>query len=275
MINRGLVLEGGGLWGIYTAGVLDAFLEGGVQFPYIIGVSAGAGMGASFASSQPGRNLAILKTFRLDKRYISIGSLIRTGNLFGLDFIYHDIPLKLIPFDFEAFNKYPGRFVTVCTDCETGRAAYFEKDEGDMMTVLKASAAMPFVSTMVKYKGKKYFDGAIADAIPIQKTIAEGFHKTVVVLTRPGKFRRKEEPHPPGFLFYRKYPKLLEALKERVASYNRSMVQVEAEEEAGRALVIRPSRDLGVTRTEKNLEKLIALYDLGIADGREALKKLK
>jgi predicted patatin/cPLA2 family phospholipase len=238
-------------------------------------VSAGAGMGASFASSQLGRNLAILKNYRLDKRYISVGSLIRTGNLFGLDFIYHDIPLKLVPFDFEAFNSYPGRFITVCTDCEAGKAAYFEKDEDDIMTVLKASAAMPYVSTMVKYKGKKYLDGAVVDAIPLGKTIAEGFHKTVVILTRPGKFRRKEEPHPPDFFFYRKYPKLLDALKERVNSYNRSMIQVEAEEEAGRALVIRPSRDLDVSRTERNLEKLIALYELGIADGKEALKKLK
>jgi predicted patatin/cPLA2 family phospholipase len=269
MIQQGLILEGGGLRGNYTAGVLDAFLDRGIQFAYVIGVSAGAGMGASFVSAQRGRNLEILKKYRKDKRYLSFSSFIRTGNYFGLDFIFHEIPEKLIPFDFDAFNRYPGRFVAVCTDCETGQAAYFEKTR-EFMTALKASSALPYVSRMVDYQGKKYLDGAITDAIPLKKTIAEGYPENVVVLTRPAGFHRKEEAHPPASMFYHKYPCLIAALKNRISEYNRSLQFVEAEAAAGRILVIQPSQDLKITRTEKSVKKLIAFYELGLQDGIEA-----
>jgi predicted patatin/cPLA2 family phospholipase len=272
MTNLGLVLEGGGMRGYYTAGVLDAFLEKGIEFPYIIGVSAGVGMGCSYVSKQKGRNLEILTKYRNDPRYISFRSYLKTGNFFGLDFIYGDIPHRLIPFDFKTFNQYKGRFISVCTDCENGEALYYDKDE-DILTVMKASSAIPFISKMVLYKNKKLLDGAIVDAIPLGKAISDGCKKNVIILTNPIGFRKKEETQPPISLIYRKYPKLIEALKRRVASYNKAMDFVENEEKTGNAFVIRPSVNLGVTRMEKDVEKLKALYQLGIDDGKTAVEK--
>jgi predicted patatin/cPLA2 family phospholipase len=275
IINRALVLEGGGLRGIYTAGVLESFLEEAVEFPFLIGVSAGAGYGCSYISKQRGRNLEILVKYRSDPRYLSWRSYIKTGSLFGLDFIYDDIPRDLIPFDLETFNASPSRFVTVCTDCQSGKAVYYEKTQGDILTLMKASSALPYVSRMVEYGGRKFLDGAITDAIPLKKAIACGFPAAVTILTQPAGYRKKEEPHPPAGLFYAKYPLLVRALKERVGQYNNSLDFAEAEERAGRNLIIRPSRDLGVTRTEKDVEKLVRLYELGMEDGRQALGVLQ
>lgn len=272
-INRGLVLEGGGLRGQYTAGVLDAFLDAGIEFPYIIGVSAGVSIACSFVSRQKGRNVEIVERFRNDPRYLSFRNLITTGSLFGMRFIYHEIPYTHVPFDFETFEKSPTRFVTVCTDCETGEAVYYGKD-ADHLTVLAASASLPFLSRMVEYDGRKLLDGAIVDAIPLEKAKAEGFARNVVVLTRPDGYRKTEEFGPPAALVYRKYPKLVEALGKRVERYNREMELVEAEEKAGSALVIRPSRDLGVSRTEKDVKKLRDLYELGIEDGKAVIDRL-
>jgi predicted patatin/cPLA2 family phospholipase len=268
-IDRGLVLEGGGLRGQYTAGVLDAFLERGIAFPYIIGVSAGASIACSYVSGQKGRNLEIVERFRNDRRYLSFWNLLTKGSLFGMDFIYREVPLKLVPFDFPAFEASPARFITVCTDCGTGQAVYYGKD-ADHLTVLRASASLPFMSPMVDYDGRKLLDGAIADAIPLEKARAEGFAKNVVVLTRPVGYRKSEESGPPARIVYRKYPKLVEALGKRVERYNRQMELVEAAEADGSALVVRPSRDLGVKRTEKSVAKLRELYELGLEDGKAA-----
>jgi predicted patatin/cPLA2 family phospholipase len=194
--NGGLILEGGGLRGNYTAGVLDAFMEAEVEFPYIIGVSAGAGMGCSYISRQYGRNFEILKKYSRDPRYLSLRSFFRTGNLFGLDFIYNEIFHRLVPFDLEAFHRSPSRFVTVCTDCERGEAVYYEKQE-DIFTVLKASSAMPYIAKIVEYQGRKLLDGAIVDAIPLKRALEEGYTHNVVVLTKPAGYRKKEGLHPP------------------------------------------------------------------------------
>jgi predicted patatin/cPLA2 family phospholipase len=270
LIKRALVLEGGGLRGIYTAGVLESFLEAGIEFPYIIGVSAGAGYGCSYVSKQRERNLKVLVNYRGDRRYLSLWSYIKTGNYFGLDFIYGDIPLKLIPFDIETFINSPSRFVTVCTDCESGKAEYFEKSK-DILTVMKASSALPYASKMVEYQGRQFLDGAISDAIPIRKAIADGFAHNVTILTQTEGYRKKEEGHPPAFLFYRNYPRLAQALKTRVGRYNKSLDFAAAESAAGRNIIIQPSQDLGVTRTEKSVPKLICLYELGREDGKKAL----
>ena len=266
IVEKGLVLEGGGLRGQYTAGVLDAFLEAEIEFPYIIGVSAGVSIASSYVSKQIGRNVEIVERFRNDKRYLSLRNLIMTGSLFGMDFIYREVPLSLVPFDFETFEKSPTRFVTVCTDCGTGEAVYYGK-EADHLTVLRASASLPFLSRMVEYEGRKLLDGAIVDAIPLAKAKIEGYERNVVVLTRPIGYRKTEEFGPPASMAYRKYPKLVEALGKRVERYNREMELVEEEEKSGAALVIRPSRDLGVKRTEKSVKKLRELYELGIEDG--------
>jgi predicted patatin/cPLA2 family phospholipase len=279
MIPAGLVMAGGGLRGIYTAGVLDIFLDAGVSFPYIIGVSAGAGFGSSFVSKQRGRNLEVLKKYRRDPRYISIRSFITTGNFFGLDFIYDDISLRLVPFDYETFMANPCRFVTVCIDCETGAAVYYDKSiefsQGEFFTILKGTSALPYVARMVGFQGRKLLDGAIVDAIPLIKAQTEGYDYNVVVLTQPAGYRKREEWHPPANLFYGKYPHLIEAMDRWVATYNESMTYLEEEERQGRCLVLRPSVDLGVTRAEKSMEKLNRLYELGIADGTQALKRLE
>jgi predicted patatin/cPLA2 family phospholipase len=272
--NRGLVLEGGGMRGNYTAGVLDAFMEGGAEFPYVIAVSAGAGMGTSYVAGQRGRNLEVLQKYRRDPRYLSLRSFFRTGNLFGLDFIYDEIPTRLVPLDIEAFSHSPVRFVTVCTDCESGKPVYYEKEEA-ILTVLKASSALPYIARIVEYGGRKLLDGAIVDAIPLKKAQEEGYAYNVVILTQPAGFRKKEEPHPPPALFYHHYPRLIEVLRQRISAYNATISYVEEEEKTGKTLVIRPSLDLGVGRTEKSMEKLIQLYELGVSDGKAALKTLQ
>jgi predicted patatin/cPLA2 family phospholipase len=272
--NRALVMEGGGLRGNYTAGVLDSFLEADIEFPYIIGVSAGAGFGCSFVSKQKGRNLEILKRYRNDPRYLSLRSYLKTGNLFGLDFLYNDIPLNLIPFDFKAYHQSTAKFVVVCTDCISGLPVYYENDP-ELLTVLKGSSALPFVSRMVDFQGRLLLDGAITDPIPIKKAREAGYKQYTVILTHSAGYRKKEEPHPPARLLYRKYPKLVKALADRVASYNRSMELIEAEEKLGNCLVIRPSGDLKVSRTEKSVEKLLRLYENGLEDGKIAAAKLK
>jgi predicted patatin/cPLA2 family phospholipase len=271
METMGLVLEGGALRGQYTAGVLDAFLEAGVEFPYIIGVSAGASIACSYVSKQHGRNKAIVETYRNDRRYLSFTNLVTTGSLFGMDFIYGQIPHHLIPFDFRTFEASPSRFVTVCTDCETGQAVYYEKEGEDHLTVLRASASMPFLSPMVSYRGRLLLDGALADSLPLVRAQAEGYRKNVVVLTRPRGYR-KTAPRPwAAQLVYGRYPKLVEAINNRWKQYNTSLEAIEAAEDAGTVLVLRPSVDLGVGRTEKSVAKLNALYELGRRDGKAAL----
>ena len=277
LINAALILEGGGLRGNYTAGVLETFMKRGITFPYIIGVSAGVGYGCSYISNQRGRNLEILTKYRNDPRYLSYRSFFKTGNLFGLDFIYGDIPERLIPLDYDYIKNNPCRFVAVCTDCETGEAVYMDKspeyDLKEYMTILKGSSALPFISRIVEFRGRKFLDGAITDAIPLKKAQELSYPKNIVVLTQPEGFRKIEEIHPP-FSLYRKYPRFIEALRMRVEKYNKTLEYVESEESQGRCIIIRPSVDLKVGRTEKSVEKLIRLYELGISDGEKALNAI-
>jgi predicted patatin/cPLA2 family phospholipase len=279
IINAALVLEGGGLRGNYTAGVMDAFLDGGIHFPYIIGVSAGVGYGCSFVSKQRGRNLEILTKYRKDPRYLSYRSLFTTGNLFGLDFIYNEIPLRLVPFDYKTFLENPSRFVAVCTDLETGEALYYEKNPElslmEYMNILKGSSALPYISKIVEVRGRKLLDGAIVDAVPLKKAQAEGYGRSVVVLTQPAGFRKREAPHPPPRLFYGKYPRFITVLGQRVAAYNATMDFIEEEERQGRILVLRPAADMAVGRAEKSVEKLVRLYESGLSDGAKALSAIE
>jgi len=272
METLGLVLEGGALRGQYTAGVLDAFLEAQVEFPYVIGVSAGASIACSFVSKQHGRNKVIVERFRHDPRYLSFRNLVTTGSLFGMDFIYGRIPHELVPFDFETFDNSPTRFVTVCTDCETGKAVYYDKEGEDHLTVLRASASMPFLSPIVTYKGRLLLDGALADSIPWHRTVAEGFKKNLVVLTRPRGYR-KTAPNPVlARLVYRKYPQLAEAINTRWQHYNAALDAIEAAEAEGQALVLRPDPELVIGRTEKSVAKLAELYEMGRRHGHRALE---
>lgn len=272
METLGLVLEGGALRGQYTAGVLDAFLEAGREFPYVIGVSAGASIACSFVSRQHGRNKTIVDRYRNDRRYLSLSNLFTTGSLFGMDFIYGDIPRTLVPFDYETFEGSPTRFITVCTDCETGRAVYYEKEGEDHLTILRASASMPFLSPMVGYKGRLLLDGALADSIPLARAVAEGFRKNVIVLTRPAGYRKKAPRPWAARLVYRKFPHVVDAVNHRWQQYNASLDAVDAAEARGDALVLRPPADLKIGRTEKSIAKLAELYEAGRQDGKAALE---
>lgn len=267
----GLVLEGGALRGQYTAGVLDTFLEAGIEFPYIIGVSAGASIACSYVSKQFGRNRQIVDQFRHDRRYLSLTNFLETGSLFGMDFIYDEVPNHLLPFDFETFDAAPSRFVTVCTDCESGRPVYYDKEGYDVLTVLRASASMPFLSPMVDYQGRLLLDGALSDSLPWHRAVSEGFAKNVVVLTRPKGYRKTKPPQWLARWVYRHYPRLVEAINHRWEQYNASLEAIETAENDGRALVIRPSRELSIGRTERSLAKLTQLYDLGREDARMVL----
>lgn len=273
MVESGLVLEGGGLRGQYTAGVLDAFLDASLAFPYIIGVSAGASIGCSFVSGQRGRNLEIVERFRNDPRYLSWRNFFLKGSLFGMDFIYGEIPKVLVPFDGAAFEDSPSRFVSVCTDCATGKAVYYGK-EAALLPVLRASASLPFLSKPVRYDGRELLDGAIADPLPLRKAMDEGYGRNVVVLTRPRGYRKEREGETLARIVYRSRPRLIEALRGRVDRYNDQLAFVEAEERSGRAIVVAPSRDLGISRTERDLGALRGLYELGLEDGRAAASRI-
>ncbi len=270
MYQAGLVLEGGGMKGVYTAGVLDYFLEQGLEFANNYGVSAGAIMLCSFVSKQKKRSLRIYVDYVNDKRYCSIYSLLTTGDLFGAKFCYDEIPNKLIPFDYDTYHAFPGRVFAVVTDIETGEPEYLPMKEmhADIQAV-RASASMPLVSRTVKINGKRYLDGGMSDAIPIRKSLADGNPKSVIVLTKEVGYQRKRTSA--GLLLRLRYPfhkKLVNRMLRRHEDYNGTLAFIAAEEAAGRAFVIRPRKKSEVGRIEKNPKKLKALYQEGYEDAK-------
>jgi len=261
----GLLLEGGGFRGIYSAGVLDYFLEQNIEFPYVIGVSMGACNGANYISKQHGRNLSIPYNYINDSRYMSYKRLITKGELFGMDFIFSEIPQKLIPFDFDTFNVSQQKFVVVTADCETGEPFYISDFiKYDVLEATKASISLPFVSKMVSIQNRKLLDGGICDPIPIDKAFADGCDKLVIVLTQPKGFRKKASDISQFTkLWYKRYPKLVEAFNNRYKVYNEALDQIEELELAGKVFVIRPELKVPISRTEKNKEKLKAAFEMG------------
>lgn len=269
MIKKtGLVLEGGGFRGIYSAGIIDYFLERKIKFPYIIGVSMGACNGTNYVSRQVGRNLRVPYNYINDRRYISMSNLIFKGGLFGMDFIFGEIPRKLDLFDFKAYEESDQRFVVVTTDCETGKPAYFENPDNEkLLKVLTASSSLPFISRKVKIGGRDYLDGGLADSIPVEKALEDGNEKLVVLLTRPEGYEKK--PSTMAFLnsaVYGRNPGLVECLNSRYKRYNESLALVKKLESEGRAFVIRPGDNIDMGRVERNQEKLKKTYDMGYAD---------
>ena len=276
MYQAGLVLEGGGMKGIYTAGVLDFFLDKGLEFSSCYGVSAGACHLCSFLSKQRGRAYDISVDYLGDKNYCSISSLLRTGDLFGVKMCYDDIPNRLNPYDYDAFNAYPGRAFAVVTNIETGRPEYLRLREmhRDILAV-RASASLPLVSRTVRIDGKPYLDGGLSDSVPIMHSILDGNRKNVVVLTKEVGYRRE----PAGNLGlirlrYAKYPKVYELMAGRHVAYNRMLDYLEAQEKNGQAFVIRPQKKSGVGRVEKDKEKLRLLYEEGYQEASESYERL-
>lgn len=267
IVNTALVLEGGGFRGMYTSGVLDAFLEKQLYFPYVIGVSAGAAYGISYVSRQFGRNKEVNLKYTADPRYMSLGNLIRKGNLFDWDFVYGEVPDSLVPFDYDAFFRATTEFVIGVTNVETGQAEYFSTkgmSRQQLLATITASSSLPFVSKIARLNGVNYLDGGLADSIPVQQALLSGYERAVVVLTRNHHYRKK----PASFqglikTCYKRYPHLVEALLTRADSYNNTLAQLEIMEKEGRVFVIRPQQEMSVSRIENNPQKLDALYQIG------------
>lgn len=272
----GLVLEGGGLRGVFTAGVLDVFLDEKIHIDGAIGVSAGALFGVNLPSKQKGRALRYNKKYLNNKRYMSLHSLITTGNLINRDFAFYELPYTLDPFDQEAFAQSGMDFWATVTNVESGEPEYIKITNAfKQMEVFRATSAMPLVSKMVEIDGKKYLDGGISDSIPVRKFMEMGYDKIIVILTRPIEYRKTPSSMWLFKLFYRKYPKLIERWANRYAEYNQAVEEVIQLNEKQQIFVIRPSQTLNISRVEKDVNKLQAMYDLGVADAQNALAGLK
>lgn len=276
MYQAGLVLEGGGMKGIYTAGVLDFFLDKDVEFSSCYGVSAGACNLCSFLSKQRKRAYRVNVDYLDSKKYCSVFSLLTTGDLFGVDMCYDLVPNYLDPYDYETFDKYEGKAYAVVTNIRTGKAEYMQlKDMHKDILAVRASSSMPLVSRNVKIGGELYLDGGIADSIPIARSIRDGNEKNVVIMTKEIGFRR--EPSSQAALLkarYVRYPKVYELMKERHIQYNATLDYLDEQVENGKAFVIRPKIKSEVGRVEKDRHKLEALYEEGYRDAEERYMEL-
>lgn len=274
-MKTGLVLEGGGVRGIYTAGVLDVFMEHGITFDGVIGVSAGAVHACSYLSGQKGRSLRYYKKYSRDPRFMSMQSFFKTGNIVGVDFCYHELPDKLDIYDNEAFLANGTPFFAGCTDLETGEAAYLRvNDMRKEIDKLRASASLPFLSKPVEVDGRKYLDGGCSDGIPIEAFRKMGYARNVIVLTRSAAYVKKQKYPLLSKLVYRKYPAFVRSLLGYHQHYNETVARIKALEQAGEVFVIRPARELGIKRLEKDSEKIQAVYERGRADAEACVERL-
>ncbi|MGE5681513.1 MAG: patatin-like phospholipase family protein [Bacillota bacterium] len=275
--NTGLVLEGGGMRGVYTSGVLQFFMEKELYFPYVIGVSMGACNAANYISRQPGRNRIVNINYVNDLRYLSFRRLFTQGELFGMDFIFNTIPNSLEPFDYDTFWNNKAKCITTVTDCKTGEALYFEKNEAgeDYMKILQASSSLPFISKAVKYKGRIIMDGGLSDSIPIKKSICDGNKKNVVILTQPKGYRKNPEPLSRFARFkYSELAGLCNALEHRHFHYNETIDFIESLDQKGEIFIIRPDEKLQAGRIDRNKSRLFAVYDQGYKDASDKFIKL-
>ncbi|MGI6152898.1 MAG: patatin-like phospholipase family protein [Christensenellaceae bacterium] len=268
MAKTGLVLEGGGMHGIYSAGVLDAFLDLGIEFLDIIGVSAGACNALSYISKQYKRNLNVYTTYAPDDRYLSFKSYLKTGSFFGMQFVFYEVPQKLIPFDYDTYAASPQKLTIVATNFEDGKPFYKEvPDMRQDMIYICATSAIPMASRVIRVDGHQLMDGGASDSIPIEYSMRQGNAKNVVVLTRNEGFRAKKSklsfmPH----LFYPRHRAFAGTVANRAGYYNKSLDICEAQQQEGNAIVIRPVKPLTVDRFERDPQKLAALYYEGYND---------
>lgn len=262
-----LVLEGGGLRGVFTCGVLDCFMKRGIRFPLTVGVSAGACNGLSYMSGQIGRAKASNIDLMDKYHYIGLKYLLTQRCIMDFRLLFEDFPERIIPYDYDAYFSNQDRFVMVTTNCLTGKAEYFEEKSSAarVMDIVRASSSLPFVCPISYVDGVPMLDGGIADSIPVEYAMNQGYDDIVVVLTRNRGYRKKESHHAILNLFYRKYPALQKAIAERNAEYNRTIDMIERMEDEGRITVIRPQKPVEVGRMEKDTAKLRALYDEGYA----------
>ena len=274
VINRktGLVLEGGGMRGVFTSGVLDAFMKHQLYFRYVVAVSAGACNGLSYASHQPRRARLSNIDMLVKYDYLSLKHLIRQGCIFDPELLYDRFPNELIPYDYDTYFSNDMTFEMVVTNCLTGRAEYLEEHEGNrqrLLDICRASSSLPYVSKIIDVDGSLYLDGGIVDSIPVMRAIETGHERNVLVLTRNRGYRKtgRDLKIPP--FIYRRYPRLRVVLSRRIKEYNRQLEMVEQMEARGEVLCIRPERPLEVDRIEKDPVKLEALYEEGFRLGDE------
>lgn len=276
MDKKALVLEGGGMRGVYTAGVLDLFLEKDIDMKYCIGVSAGATQTVSYLSKQYKRNYRVNIDYIRDKRYLSFRNLMKTGSIFGMDMLFDIIPNKLDPFDYKEFKEHDATLVVGVTNCETGRPEYYNLNDLDNgFDALRATISLPLVAPIVEYEGKKLLDGGITDPIPIKKSIEDGNEKHVIVLTQH-KGYTKGKNKALSFIRrkYKRFPKLIEALEKRHEVYNETLELLDKLEKEGKCFIIRPSEPLNIGRLERNTEKLNNAYEQGYDDAKNLYNKL-
>jgi predicted patatin/cPLA2 family phospholipase len=286
--NAALILEGGGMRGIYTTGVLDCLLDKGLFFEYIIGVSAGASHALSYLSRQKDRARRVNVEYCRRSDYMGLGCLLKEGSLFGMDLLFRRLPYELEPFDFAVFEQNASRYYAVATNMLTGKADYLApRSAEDVLAAAQASCSLPYVSKPVYISGGPYLDGGIADSVPILRAEEEGFEKQVIILTQP-KGYRKTEKNPsnarqsrkgkPSFinsLLYRRYPELVTALGSRAERYNETMDYIDRLESEGRIFVLRPEPQPGLSRLERDPEKLNGLHRSGYRDMEEHLGRLQ
>lgn len=276
MLSTGLVLEGGGMRGVYSAGVLEYFLDQKLVFPYVVGVSAGACNAMSYISAQRGRNQKVTIGYVRHPRYLGVRNLFRERSLFGMSFIFEELP-KLEPFDYDGFNASPQELVVGTTHCITGEPEYYRKSlTADMTRIVRASSSLPFFAPIIEIDGKPLLDGGVSDPIPVRQAIRDGFQRNVIVLTRNAGYRKS----PFGWKrlaqrVYREYPGIVDAMVRRHQVYNDTLDYIDSLEAAGDAIVIRPSAPVSVSRMEKNPIKLQALFDLGYQDAQTASARIK
>ena len=275
-MKTGLVLEGGAMRGIYTAGVLDVFMEHDISFDGVIGVSAGALFGVNLLSKQKGRVIRYNKRFNGDKNYMGLKPLLKTGNIIDTRYAYYEVPLKLDLFDNAAFMASNIPFYAVVTNIETGEAEYIQiKDVFAQMETLRASASMPFVSKPVALDGKWYLDGAVADSIPYEKFLEMGYDRLVVVLTKDADYVKSPvSPFMTKAFYDKKYADFADKLRNRHSNYNRCMERIKAAKKENKLFVIRPTQRIKIKRTETDPQKMQTMYELGLRDANDALGRL-
>ncbi len=272
----GLVLEGGAMRGVYTAAVLDTFLDNNIEVDGIIGVSAGSLFGVNYCSKQKGRVLRYNLKYIRKPNYMGLWSFLTTGNIINEEFAFHKLPEELDKFDQDTFSKSKVDFYSVVTNIETGKAEYIKTTDGfRQVELFRATSAMPFVSKIVEYEGNKYLDGALSDSIPVDKCFEMGYDKVIVVLTRPKGYRKKKRSSKYANLVYKKYPNLVEKINNRYKMYNETLDKIDKLEKDGKIFVIRPSKVMKIGRIEKDLKKIQSMYDLGIKDCNNLMEKLR
>lgn len=276
MSKIGLILEGGGMRGIYTAGVLDFFIHKNIEVDLVVGVSAGGCHAASYLSKQYKRAFHSNVDYLNDKDYISFRNLIKNGSIFGMDLMFNKIPNELYPYDHEAFYNSKSKFTVVTTNCETGKAEYFQlNDMKKDIIYLQASCSIPMFANIVEIDGYNLVDGGVSDSIPIEYAINQGCDKNIVILTRDKTYRKNKVKFLPLIKRkYKKYPKLVRAIESRHINYNKSLDLVKSLEEKNEVFVIRPKSPVKVSQIEKNKDKLIELYNDGYSDAKDAYEKI-